>query len=165
MPKAEPSKSDRDLQDDVIRYLADAGTRNKNSSGLPLSPEQAKRAGKFARFLARRYYRDRLARSLRYSRMFSSALGRTAEQVVDGEFFQDFLNECVMGSLEGAERVCFSSRRRHTRFDCDWSSDVCSSDLGMRSVSRAASAAHSRIAGSASSAPQYAAATPASGTP
>src|SRR5688572_32260268 len=28
----------------------------------------------------------------------------------------------------------FSSRRRHTRFDCDWSSDVCSSDL--RSFSR-----------------------------
>src|SRR6266478_2190333 len=35
----------------------------------------------------------------------------------------------------------FSSRRRHTRFDCDWSSDVCSSDLtlcdGSRSGSRA----------------------------
>src|SRR2546430_14624915 len=26
----------------------------------------------------------------------------------------------------------FSSRRRHTRFDCDWSSDVCSSDLFFR---------------------------------
>src|SRR3989475_412810 len=26
----------------------------------------------------------------------------------------------------------FSSRRRHTRFDCDWSSDVCSSDLRER---------------------------------
>src|SRR5256886_13146057 len=25
----------------------------------------------------------------------------------------------------------FSSRRRHTRFDCDWSSDVCSSDPGL----------------------------------
>src|SRR2546430_13484712 len=25
-------------------------------------------------------------------------------------------------------RIFFSSRRRHTRFDCDWSSDVCSSD-------------------------------------
>src|SRR2546430_15713852 len=25
--------------------------------------------------------------------------------------------------------VFFTSRRRHTRFDCDWSSDVCSSDL------------------------------------
>src|SRR2546427_7911268 len=27
----------------------------------------------------------------------------------------------------------FSSRRRHTRFDCDWSSDVCSSDLASAS--------------------------------
>src|SRR5688572_28054760 len=30
----------------------------------------------------------------------------------------------------------FSSRRRHTRFDCDWSSDVCSSDLATRGVFR-----------------------------
>src|SRR5260370_27447771 len=28
----------------------------------------------------------------------------------------------------------FSSRRRHTRFKCDWSSDVCSSDLLTRTV-------------------------------
>src|SRR5256886_5578721 len=28
----------------------------------------------------------------------------------------------------------FSSRRRHTRFDCDWSSDVCSSDLRISAV-------------------------------
>src|SRR6185369_17700589 len=28
----------------------------------------------------------------------------------------------------------FSSRRRHTRFKCDWSSDVCSSDLAFGSV-------------------------------
>src|SRR2546427_3441152 len=33
----------------------------------------------------------------------------------------------------------FSSRRRHTRFDCDWSSDVCSSDL--RPTARNSSAA------------------------
>src|SRR6266568_5474700 len=25
----------------------------------------------------------------------------------------------------------FSSRRRHTRWNCDWSSDVCSSDLAL----------------------------------
>src|SRR5260221_5191119 len=33
--------------------------------------------------------------------------------------------------LTGVERCifCFSSRRRHTRSLCDWSSDVCSSDL------------------------------------
>src|SRR2546430_192797 len=32
----------------------------------------------------------------------------------------------------------FSSRRRHTRFDCDWSSDVCSSDLAPGFISIAA---------------------------
>src|SRR6266567_249831 len=37
----------------------------------------------------------------------------------------------------------FSSRRRHTRFDCDWSSDVCSSDLG-RGGARAAERPHVR---------------------
>src|SRR2546430_2023499 len=34
---------------------------------------------------------------------------------------------CVYGTLDFV--VFFSSRGRHTRFDCDWSSDVCSSDL------------------------------------
>src|SRR6266480_6658311 len=29
----------------------------------------------------------------------------------------------------------FSSRRRHTRLTCDWSSDVCSSDLAREGVS------------------------------
>src|SRR5256886_8716662 len=34
--------------------------------------------------------------------------------------------------------VCFffSSRRRHTRFDCDWSSDVCSSDLELAAAAK-----------------------------
>src|SRR5260370_23465106 len=31
----------------------------------------------------------------------------------------------------------FSSRRRHTRFKCDWSSDVCSSDLAILTASAA----------------------------
>src|SRR2546430_2413336 len=44
---------------------------------------------------------------------------------------------CVYGTLDcvgyprspaPVEFIFFSSRRRHTRFDCDWSSDVCSSD-------------------------------------
>src|SRR2546427_5776325 len=39
----------------------------------------------------------------------------------------------------------FSSRRRHTRFDCDWSSDVCSSDL----AHRAGIAERERLAGEA----------------
>src|SRR2546430_9148204 len=36
---------------------------------------------------------------------------------------------CTWGSEEDSVFFFFSSRRRHTRFDCDWSSDVCSSDL------------------------------------
>src|SRR5256886_4887646 len=32
-------------------------------------------------------------------------------------------------TMGGRGYFFFSSRRRHTRFDCDWSSDVCSSDL------------------------------------
>src|SRR5260370_2865205 len=31
----------------------------------------------------------------------------------------------------------FSSRRRHTRFKCDWSSDVCSSDLTLQALMHA----------------------------
>src|SRR5688572_12642489 len=33
---------------------------------------------------------------------------------------------------EATRPIFFSSRRRHTSFDCDWSSDVCSSDLSMK---------------------------------
>src|SRR2546430_3726761 len=40
----------------------------------------------------------------------------------------------------------FSSRRRHTRFDCDWSSDVCSSDL-QRELEGHLLAAHGDAAG------------------
>src|SRR6266567_3388081 len=39
----------------------------------------------------------------------------------------------------------FSSRRRHTRFDCDWSSDVCSSDLAL--VSGDAGVGKTRLVG------------------
>src|SRR2546430_12509732 len=39
----------------------------------------------------------------------------------------------VTGRIRAEETsaLLFSSRRLHTRFDCDWSSDVCSSDLGL----------------------------------
>src|SRR2546430_7361741 len=41
----------------------------------------------------------------------------------------------------------FSSRRRHTRFDCDWSSDVCSSDLSGWSTRARAMASTSSFIG------------------
>src|SRR5260370_12071272 len=39
----------------------------------------------------------------------------------------------------------FSSRRRHTRFKCDWSSDVCSSDLTRLKVQQAVPVEESRV--------------------
>src|SRR6266481_9256608 len=42
----------------------------------------------------------------------------------------------------------FSSRRRHTRWNCDWSSDVCSSDLAHRQVSEVQPYSTSPLAGS-----------------
>src|SRR2546430_8387310 len=49
------------------------------------------------------------------------------------------------GQNDEARVFCFffSSRRRHTRFDCDWSSDVCSSDLATQ-LTVTPSAANSR---------------------
>src|SRR5256886_1655700 len=40
----------------------------------------------------------------------------------------DELNAEQAKEMRAAVDFFFSSRRRHTRFDCDWSSDVCSSD-------------------------------------
>src|SRR5689334_16379403 len=49
------------------------------------------------------------------------------------------LNEALERARVSGERVgvfffFFSSRRRHTRWNCDWSSDVCSSDLWVQPV-------------------------------
>src|SRR5947209_10099367 len=39
------------------------------------------------------------------------------------------LSELLFADIEFRPRFFFSSRRRHTRYWRDWSSDVCSSDL------------------------------------
>src|SRR6516165_3229235 len=38
-------------------------------------------------------------------------------------------NSMLLPGIIAISMFFFSIRRRHTRFDCDWSSDVCSSDL------------------------------------
>src|SRR2546430_5962480 len=48
-------------------------------------------------------------------------------KVSDGRLYR--LIYCLLYSACFLLFFFFSSRRRHTRFDCDWSSDVCSSDL------------------------------------
>src|SRR3989475_6589564 len=49
---------------------------------------------------------------------------------VAGIFFFSSRRRHTRFDCDWSSDVCFfASRRRHTRFDCDWSSDVCSSDL------------------------------------
>ena len=102
--------SDRAVQDEVIRYLADAKVREQGARALLISAAEAAKASRFAHFLARRYYRDRLARSFRYSRRFRGQTGRIAEEVVDAEEFDRFLSQCVIGSLESAQQVAQMAR-------------------------------------------------------
>ncbi|MGH9492528.1 MAG: hypothetical protein ACRD2K_03415 [Terriglobales bacterium] len=96
---------DRALQDDLIRYLSDARLRAVPPESPKLTHDEAGKAQKFARFLARRYYRDRLIRSFRYSRLFSAAAGRKAEEICDSEAFEPFLDQCVLGSVDSARRA------------------------------------------------------------
>ena len=97
--------NDRAVQDEIIRYLADARVRAPEEHGAPISASEAAKAARFAHFLARRYYRDRLARSFRYSHRFRAQTRRIVEEVVDTLEFDHFLNECVMGSFDAAQRV------------------------------------------------------------
>src|SRR5260370_266950 len=76
-------------------------------------------------------------------------LTKTADSFSDSEKVVLTTNQAIevrripVGGRHGS-RAClfcfffFSSRRRHTRFKCDWSSDVCSSDLNTTSSASSA---------------------------
>ena len=102
--------NDRALQDEIIRYLADANLRAQGQRGSLIAAVEAAKARQFAHFLARRYYRDRLFRSFRYSHRFQPQTGRTAQDVADSKAFDAFLEECVLGSLASANRVAAMAR-------------------------------------------------------
>src|SRR2546430_16111943 len=58
-------------------------------------------------------------------------LVQVADKLFTGEINEE-KNTAVLllenSTAKLGDEFFFSSRRRHTRFDCDWSSDVCSSD-------------------------------------
>ena len=95
--------NDRELQDEIIRYLTEPAARAVPMTAL--APEQAARAAHFARFLARRYYRDRLGRSFRYSAMLVNGNGHRAMDVVETNEFNRTVSSEPMGSLAAAQQV------------------------------------------------------------
>ena len=94
--------TDRELQDEIIRYVTDPQAR-RWAGALKLSAREASRAAQFARFLARRYYRDRLGRSFRYSAMLESR--RHATDLVEAEDFEALLGADALGSFALAQTV------------------------------------------------------------
>lgn len=98
------SACDRDFQDHIICFLADANFRSTNADSRFLDERDAERAERFSKFLARRYYRDRLQRAFRYSaRLVAPSSGPGT--IADSAQFESFLTRCVLGSLGSAKDV------------------------------------------------------------
>lgn len=96
--------SDRALQDDVIRALADAPYRASaewRRRGL-VDPDPMER---YARFLARHFYYERIVHFFKYSRALTRVTGRAPEAVLKSPAFDALLPTLVLGSRETATSV------------------------------------------------------------
>jgi hypothetical protein len=96
--------SDRALQDEVIRALADAPFRCSpawRGRGLA-EPERVER---FARFLARHFYYERIVHFFKYSRALSRVTGRKPEGILRRPGFEALLPTAVLGSRDTAQAV------------------------------------------------------------
>jgi hypothetical protein len=96
--------SDRALHDTVIRALADAPYRaSPEWRGRALAdPERVER---YARFLARHYYYERIIHFFKYSRALARVTGRQPEVVLRRPGFGALLPALVLGSRDSARAV------------------------------------------------------------
>jgi len=97
-------QSDRALQDDVIRALADAPYRASpgwRQRGLA-DPERMER---YARFLARHFYYERIVHFFKYSRALTRVTRRWPEAVLQHAAFEALLPRAVLGSRDTARAV------------------------------------------------------------
>ncbi len=96
--------SDRALQDRVIRALADARYRaSPEWQGQGLADQD--RLERYARFLARHFYYERLVQFFKYSRALARVMGRRPEAVLTQAGFDELLPDVVLGSRDTARAV------------------------------------------------------------
>jgi hypothetical protein len=113
------ARGDRALHDALIRLLADAPFRDALHGGGDLAPASdiapehravlrdvdPERVRRFARFLARQYYAERIAHFHRYSRALARWTRRPPEGVLRTPEFEALLPSVVLGGRDTAERV------------------------------------------------------------
>src|SRR5467141_2422478 len=96
--------NDRALQDEVIRALADAPYRTSAEwRGRQLA--DAGQVERFARFLARHFYHERIVHFFKYSRALARVTGRAPEAILKSPAFDALLPTLVLGSRETAAAV------------------------------------------------------------
>lgn len=97
--------SDRVVQDDLIRALADAPYR-ASAAWRRRALAEPERVERFARFLARHFYYERVVHFFKYSRALARVTGRRPEAVLRQPGFDALLPAVVLGSRETARAVC-----------------------------------------------------------
>ena len=96
--------SDRGLQDLVLRALADAPFR-ASREWRDRELADAGRLERFARFLARHFYYERIVHFFKYSRSLAAVTRRRPEAVLRSAGFDALLATAVLGSRETARAV------------------------------------------------------------
>jgi len=96
--------NDRALQDLVLRALADAPFR-ASPAWRQRALADPSRLERFARFLARHFYYERIVHFFKYSRTLSRVSGRTPEAVLRTTAFESLLPTLVLGSRDSAAAV------------------------------------------------------------
>lgn len=96
--------SDRALHDQVIRALADAGYR-ASPAWRERQLADPERVDRFARFLARHFYYERIVHFFKYSRALARVTGRRPEAVLQGPKFDALCPTLVLGSRDSARAV------------------------------------------------------------
>src|SRR2546430_4000564 len=96
--------NDRALQDDVIRALADAPYR-ASADWRRRALADPDRMDRYARFLARHFYYERIVHFFKYSRALARVTSRAPEGVLKSPAFDALLPALVLGSRETASAV------------------------------------------------------------
>jgi len=92
------------LQDDVIRALADAPYR-ASAEWRRRALADPDRVERYARFLSRHFYYERIVHFFKYSRALARVTGRRPEAILKRPGFDALLPTAVLGSRETARAV------------------------------------------------------------